>query len=67
MIQRETDVLLIGYGSMMLESFVAVMALIAAPLDPASSSHHSPVGIVGTTAEVGATISAWDFPVTVEQ
>jgi len=70
LIGRETDVRLIGYGSMMLESFVAVMALIAATLlDPGVYfAINSGAGIVGSTAEAAVTtITSWGFPVTVEQ
>ena len=39
MIQKETQVRLIGYGAMLIESFVAVMALIAASIvDPGSTT-----------------------------
>jgi carbon starvation protein len=69
LIGSETDVRLIGYGCMMLESFVAVMALIAATLlDPGVYfAINSPGGIVGATAEAAVqTISSWGFPVTAE-
>ncbi|MBC7983988.1 MAG: carbon starvation protein A [Candidatus Obscuribacterales bacterium] len=70
LIGNETDVRLIGYGSMALESFVAVTALIAATLlDPGVYfAINSPGGLVGATAEAAVkTISAWGYPVTVEQ
>ena len=39
MIEKETQVRMIGYGAMLMESFVAVMALIAAcVIDPACTS-----------------------------
>ena len=61
---------LVGYGSMALESFVAVMALIAATLlDPGVFfAINSGAGVVGATPEAAVhTISGWGFPVTVEQ
>ncbi|HYM36061.1 MAG TPA: carbon starvation CstA family protein, partial [Steroidobacteraceae bacterium] len=72
LIGNELDVRQIGYGSMMLESFVAVMALIAATLlDPGVYfAINSPGGIVGATAEAATThISAWGsvYNVTVEK
>ena len=70
MISRETDATQIGYGSMLLESFVAIMAMIAAcSLDPGVYfAVNSPAGIVGKTADVAVkTISGWGFPVTVQQ
>jgi carbon starvation protein len=70
LIGNETDVRVIGYGSMMLESFVAVIALIAATLlDPGVYfAINSPAGIVGATADAAVlTISSWGFPVTADQ
>src|SRR5579862_3674457 len=70
LISSEADVRLVGYGSMALESFVAVMALIAATLlDPGVFfAINSGAGIVGASPEAAVhTISGWGFPVTVEQ
>jgi len=70
LISNEADVRMIGYGSMMLESGVAIMAMIAATLlDPGVFfAINSAPGVVGATAEAAVeTISSWGFPVTVQQ
>ena len=67
---NEADARFIGYGAMMMESFVAIMAMIAATvLDPGVFfAINSPAGIVGKeAADAVAKISGWGFPVTLEQ
>jgi carbon starvation protein len=69
MIENETQARPIGYGSMICESFVAIMALVAAcSLDPGIYfAMNSPAAIIGTTVESAATtISSWGFVVTPE-
>lgn len=69
MIQTESDARFIGYGAMLMESFVAIMALVAAAaLEPGIYfAMNSPAAIIGTTAESAAqTIAQWGFYVTPE-
>ncbi|HEV2177111.1 MAG TPA: carbon starvation CstA family protein [Terriglobia bacterium] len=67
LISKESQARMIGYGGMMMESFVGVMAMVAATvLQPGVYfAMNSPAGIVGAMpAQAAATISGWGFPVT---
>jgi carbon starvation protein len=67
LIAKEKDATGAGYGSMLLESFVAMMALIAAcALQPGVFfAVNSPAGIVGATPIAATTtITNWGYPVT---
>ncbi|SCX88317.1 carbon starvation protein [Nitrosospira sp. Nl5] len=69
MIGNETEARFIGYGAMLTESFVAIMALVAASsLEPGVYfAMNSPAAIIGTTPESAAQIiSQWGFYVTPE-
>ncbi|MBK5959045.1 carbon starvation protein A [Rhodoplanes elegans] len=69
MIENEDQIRLIGYGGMLMESFVAIMALIAATvIEPGVYfAMNSPAGVIGTTVEKASqVISTWGFLVTPE-
>lgn len=69
MIENEMHMPFIGYGAMLMESFVAIMALIAASIiDPGVYfAMNSPAALIGKTAEsAAAAISQWGFVITPE-
>jgi carbon starvation protein len=64
LLERETDARFIGYGAMLMESFVAIMALLsAAVMEPGIYfAINSPPAVIGATAEsAAAAIAAWGF------
>ncbi|MFP3564622.1 carbon starvation CstA family protein [Paraburkholderia sp. SIMBA_030] len=69
MIERESHMRLIGFGGMLAESFVAVMAMTAAcVLQPGIYfAMNAPAAVIGTTAAHAAqVISSWGFTITPE-
>jgi carbon starvation protein len=67
MIENERQIAFIGYGGMLMESFVAIMAMIGASIihPGVYFAMNSSAGLIGTTAEQAAqVISAWGFVVT---
>jgi len=67
MIENETHARFIGYGAMLMESFVAIMALVAAStIDPGVYfAMNSPAALLGTTAESAAqAVSQMGFYIT---
>ena len=66
MIDNEAQIPLIGYGAMLMESFVAIMALIAASvIEPGVYfAMNSAPAVIGSTPEAAAqAISSWGFAV----
>ncbi|MGL5633034.1 MAG: carbon starvation CstA family protein [Azovibrio sp.] len=69
LVERESHTRMIGYGSMLMESFVAIMALICASvLDPGVYfAMNSPAALIGKTVEEASqVINAWGFVITPE-
>ncbi|MCS0598798.1 carbon starvation CstA family protein [Massilia agri] len=69
MIENETHARFIGYGGMLMESFVAIMALVAAStIDPGVYfAMNSPAAVLGTTAQSAAlAVSNMGFVITPE-
>ncbi|MFI6438794.1 carbon starvation CstA family protein [Streptomyces sp. NPDC050759] len=66
MIQKETQVRMIGYGSMLMESSVAIMALVAASIiDPGLYfAMNAPAGAIGTTVEnASQVVTGWGYSI----
>ncbi|ALU89037.1 carbon starvation A transmembrane protein [Herbaspirillum rubrisubalbicans M1] len=69
LLENEQHARFIGYGAMLMESFVAIMALIAAScIEPGIYfAMNSPAALIGTTPEnVAQVISQWGFHITPE-
>src|ERR1700712_1617310 len=69
LIASEADARFLGYGAMLMESFVAIMALVSAcVIDPGVYfTMNSPAALIGTTPESAAqAVSQWGFHVTPE-
>ncbi|MBA2125589.1 carbon starvation protein A [Hyphomicrobium methylovorum] len=69
MLDNEINARFIGYGGMLMESFVAIMALVAATaIDPGLYfALNSPAALIGNTPEsAAAVISGWGFAITPE-
>lgn len=67
LIGNEADTRFVGYGAMLMESFVALMAILAASiLDPAIYfAMNSPGSVIGTSAQsAAAAVTAMGFPTT---
>ncbi len=69
LISNESEARFIGYGGMIMESFVGIMAMVAAcVLEPGIFfAINSPAGVVGSGAEAVANISAMGYSVTIAE
>ncbi len=66
MLENEAQARAIGYGAMLMESAVAIMAMIAASvIDPGLYfAMNSPAALIGTTTDHAAqVVSGWGFPI----
>ncbi len=69
LLDNETNARYIGYGGMLMESFVAIMAMVAASvIEPGVYfAMNSPVAVVGgDVMAVAQTVSSWGFAITPE-
>ncbi|QXH92475.1 carbon starvation protein A [Pseudomonas ogarae] len=69
LLDNETNARYIGYGGMLMESFVAIMAMVAASvIEPGVYfAMNSPAAIVGSdVVSVAQTVSSWGFAITPE-
>lgn len=69
LLDNETNARYIGYGAMLMESFVAIMAMVAASvIEPGVYfAMNSPAAVVGTDVVAVATaVSSWGFAITPE-
>lgn len=69
LVERESQTRMIGYGAMLAESFVAIMAMICATvLEPGVYfALNSPAAVIGTTVESASqVINNWGFVITPE-
>ncbi|WP_028921392.1 carbon starvation CstA family protein [Pseudonocardia acaciae] len=69
MIQKEQQIRMIGYGAMLMESFVAIMALIAASIiDPGLYyAMNAPAGLLGNTVQsASAAVNNLGFAITTD-
>ncbi|MBB2495378.1 carbon starvation CstA family protein [Aquipseudomonas ullengensis] len=67
LLANESHARYIGYGGMLMESFVAIMAMVAASvIEPGVYfAMNSPAAVVGSdVATVAATVSSWGFAIT---
>ncbi|GLH35343.1 carbon starvation CstA family protein [Pseudomonas putida] len=70
LLDNETNARYIGYGGMLMESFVAIMAMVAASvIEPGVYfAMNSPPAVVGAdVVSVAQTVSSWGFLITPEQ
>ncbi|TBU82638.1 carbon starvation CstA family protein [Phytopseudomonas dryadis] len=70
LLANESHARYIGYGGMLMESFVAIMAMVAASvIEPGVYfAMNSPAAVVGSdVAAVAATVSSWGFAITPDE